>query len=814
MNRAFRAVAITAAVICSLSTAALPASAQPSTPDTTDIPAALTLTHAVVKAVEAGADSPDAITSAVGTPGSGRGSLRFDDEGRLSVTITFERSPGTAQLDAIGGLAEIVSVQELTSSATAWVAPDALAELRALDGLRAVTPVVQPVAIPVVPPAVDDIPSAQQRGAAEKSCRAFPSTADAPLHTADARKDFGVDGTGVTIGILSDSYDAAPDAETTPDEDVKAGLLPGPGNPCGYETPVTVLSDIEPDEGGGDEGRAMAQLVHGIAPGARIVFYTGWRSSQDMAKGIVALADAGATVIVDDIGWSEEPLYQQGWISTAITQVQSRGVAYYTAAGNGSEIGAKGTESAGLQINGWRTPAYRPMDCPSWVTPPEGMTSYDCLDFDPSAAQDATDTATFPEDGVPSIVAQWGDPLFGLTTALVPQLYVDEKLVSESYLDGITPTVYTTATDVVAAGDLDVVVLRDTSTGSTSTPALSMAFWSPGLSAIEYDRSQGDDVVGLTSVGHPADGSGIGVAAAFSLEPDVPERFTSAGDTTLLFEPVRFVDGTPVVSPAYPEPLRVMGPQIASVDGIRTSFFAQRVPSLDDDWYFFGTSAAAPTAAAVHALALEYAPQESAADIARTAFATAGPLKNPTSSSVTDQQLFGAGLIDAHALLTALPARPVTDLQATALSPTSLAVSWVNAKGSTGTTVQVLSGSDVLATADLAEGVDATTFRDLPAGTALTVTATAEGAAQDGPVVSVAVDTPPLPGPTPTPAPTTSPRATATPTPVPVPAGDGRLAQTGTDASLAPTLAGGALALMALGAALVVGRRARTRRAR
>lgn len=810
MNRAFRAAAISAAVLCSLSFA-LPASAQPTPPAESDSPLVGTLAHAVEKAVIAGADTPEAITSAVGLPGSGRGSLRFDDDGRLSVTVTFERRPGTELLEEIGRTAEIVSVQDLTSSATVWVAPDRLDTLRGLDGVRAVSPVVQPVAIPITPPAIPDAPSAE-RSAAEKSCRAFPSDADTPLRTAEARTDFGVDGTGVTIGILSDSYDAWTDAETTPEDDIEAGLLPGPGNPCGYETPVTVLSDITTEEGGHDEGRAMAQLVHGIAPGVRIVFYTAWRSSQDMAKGIVALADAGANVIVDDIGWSEEPLYQQGWISTAITDVQSRGVAYYTSAGNGSAIGEKGTSGAGLQINGWRTPAYRPMSCPSWVSAPEGFTSYDCLDFNPSAAQDATDTVTFPEATTADLVAQWGDPVFGLTTTLIPQYYVDQKLVSESYIDGITPTVYATAPKGVPAGDVDVVVVRDTSSGTTSTPAFSMAFWNPTMSEIEYDRSAGPDIVGLTSVGHPADGSGIGVAAVFSREPGVPESFTSAGDTPVLFEPVRYVDGQPVVSPAYPEPLRVMGPQIASVDGIRTSFFAQRIPQLDNNWYFFGTSAAAPTAAAVHALALEYAPEKSAADISRTAFATAGPLKNPTASTVTDQQLFGAGLIDAEALLTALPARPVSDLEATALSPTSIAVSWTNAKGSGGSEVQVLSGTEVVASATLEAGVDATTFRDLPSGTTLTVTVIARGASENSTAVSVTVDTPPAPTPTPTPTPTASPTATSTPTPIPAPADNGGLANTGADRSAAPALAGGAALLLALGGGLLLRRRGRTRR--
>ena len=47
-----------------------------------------------------------------------------------------------------------------------------------------------------------------------------------------------------------------------------SGDLPGPGSPCGSTAPVNVLDDSESD--GSDEGRAMAQIVHDLAPGASI----------------------------------------------------------------------------------------------------------------------------------------------------------------------------------------------------------------------------------------------------------------------------------------------------------------------------------------------------------------------------------------------------------------------------------------------------------------------------------------------------------------------------------------------------------------
>src|SRR5207248_9944484 len=86
--------------------------------------------------------------------------------------------------------------------------------------------------------------------------------------------------------------------------------------------------------GGSDEGRAMLQIVHDIAPGANLAFYTAFNSEADFAAGILALAAAGCKVICDDVSYFDEPFFQNGTVAQAIETVEAQGVVYLTAAGN------------------------------------------------------------------------------------------------------------------------------------------------------------------------------------------------------------------------------------------------------------------------------------------------------------------------------------------------------------------------------------------------------------------------------------------------------------------------------------------------
>lgn len=94
---------------------------------------------------------------------------------------------------------------------------------------------------------------------------------------------FGLDGSGSKIGVISDSYNAGGGAAAA--AEVLAGDLPGVGNPEGHLTPVQVADSPS----GSNEGRAMLQIVHDVAPGATLAFGTGNGGIANFANQITAL---------------------------------------------------------------------------------------------------------------------------------------------------------------------------------------------------------------------------------------------------------------------------------------------------------------------------------------------------------------------------------------------------------------------------------------------------------------------------------------------------------------------------------------------
>ena len=165
------------------------------------------------------------------------------------------------------------------------------------------------------------------------------SQGDRSMKSDSARSMFDLDGEGIKIGVMSDSYNTI--SGNPKNIDIGNKDLPGPGNPVNTRE-VEVLLDY-PFGKGLDEGRAMLQIVHDIAPKATLAFRTGFISAGDFAEGIVALAEDTCDVIVDDVTYITEPYFQDGIVSKAVNYVRDLGVSYFTSAGNFGNASFEGT---------------------------------------------------------------------------------------------------------------------------------------------------------------------------------------------------------------------------------------------------------------------------------------------------------------------------------------------------------------------------------------------------------------------------------------------------------------------------------------
>src|SRR5580704_4012781 len=235
-------------------------------------------------------------------------------------------------------------------------------------------------------------------------------------------------GGGITVGVISDSYDCYPvyaangvpaggpngyannGFNTTAAGDMATGDLPASVSIIDTGTPGNGEADClvygQPIQlPFGDEGRAMMQIIHDVAPGAGLAFHTAENSEADFAAGIVALAapvasgGGGAKVIVDDVGYFDEPFFQDGEVAQAINAVVANGVAYFSAAGNN---GILAYDNYGVTTASFATPG-------TGQNVNEHLLNFDTTGATTTTALPVTIPQMAPGDFV-AIVVEWDQP--------------------------------------------------------------------------------------------------------------------------------------------------------------------------------------------------------------------------------------------------------------------------------------------------------------------------------------------------------------------------------------------------------------------
>jgi subtilisin family serine protease len=578
---------------------------------------------------------------------SGPGSLLREGD-RVYATVRFDEGAIARLAELREAGARIVSSSQRNQTVTVAVAPTDLRALAAVPGVQSAWESLAPIAYGVGTAA-----------AGEGPCEGGSVISEGlwQLRVDLAREAFALRGKGITVGVLSDSFDTATEAAdasgpvaTHAQQDTVSNDLSGPSSSCSeQQLPVHVLDEMQ--SGGDDEGRAMLQIVHDLAPHAALAFATAFHSEESFAQNIELLAQpvaeggAGAEVIVDDVGWFEEPFFQDGPIAAAINKVTAEGVSYLSAAGNENLLDAEGNE-----IASWEAPEFRDsLGCPEAIAKLSGFNGFHCLDFDPEAGTDRTFGMRVKAGATLIVDLQWAEPWNGVNTDLDAFLLnAAGEVLTESAEENVGKAGTQRPVEVVQwenkAATAQVVRLAINRFSGGAAPRLKfILLGGSGVTEVEYPKSNGGDVVGPTISGHAGAASAIATAAVPYDESSEPERYSSHGPVTHYFEPV---DG---ISPAaaLPFPETIAKPDVAATDCGATTFFAHRYDGVV--WRFCGTSAAAPHAAAVVALLRQANPGASQQQIRDTLLETAAPVGSSPPEAV------GAGLVDASAAVEGLP---------------------------------------------------------------------------------------------------------------------------------------------------------------
>ena len=166
-------------------------------------------------------------------------------------------------------------------------------------------------------------------------------------HTANKAVALGVTGAGVRVGVLSDSASPARVAALIASGDLPADVSVLPGQ-TGCAAPPAAC-------GGTDEGTAMMEVVHDLAPDAQLFFATAFAGQASFAQNIRDLRFVyGCDIIVDNVTYFAEGAFQDGPIAKAVNDVVANGALYFSSAGNSGNLtmGTSGTWEGDFQNGG------------------------------------------------------------------------------------------------------------------------------------------------------------------------------------------------------------------------------------------------------------------------------------------------------------------------------------------------------------------------------------------------------------------------------------------------------------------------------
>jgi subtilisin family serine protease len=447
---------------------------------------------------------------------------------------------------------------------------------------------------------------------------------DAVLMADEARETFGVNGTGIKVGVISDGIDGLTESlgtEDLPPSGINIPTSPLTGgsisvdDPCPGFSPVTSTPGARPDVTTGAEGTAIAEIIHDVAPGAELYFAPGLVSDLDHRRSRRCLTEV-VDIIADDIAFLNAGSYDG---SSAVSLESTNSVL----------AGVENFISVGNQALGHYQGIFTDTDA-------DGI-----HEFDVSLGQPFNDNSgetlnlTIPPGEEVRIFLQWNDP-FGssgndydlfLVTPAEPADVLTAGVIasSQDFQDGNdnpTETISGLLNDTGVPATVGIVivdVLKVLGLGDASPREFDMFVLDiPELDEFNVPQSSvpnNSDADLVCSIG----ASGLGVLQSI----DDIRPYSSMGPTN---------DGR-----LKPELVAPDGVLITGAGGFGTDFGPLGIR-------FSGTSASAPHAAGVAALLLQANPTLMPSEVSDVLQNTAVDLGPPGSDNT-----FGFGRIDAFA---------------------------------------------------------------------------------------------------------------------------------------------------------------------
>jgi hypothetical protein len=150
----------------------------------------------------------------------------------------------------------------------------------------------------------------------------YTTAGDQILKSDSTRLKYGISGQGIKIGVLSNGVDHWTSSRNTGDLPANFEVI---NNRYHLWYPGYTF----------DEGTAMSEIIYDIAPGTSLAFSDYGRSESEFNLSIDSLRAHGCKVIVDDVTFSSERMFEDGPAAQHIDDVASTyGIKFISSAGN------------------------------------------------------------------------------------------------------------------------------------------------------------------------------------------------------------------------------------------------------------------------------------------------------------------------------------------------------------------------------------------------------------------------------------------------------------------------------------------------